>query len=197
MISIKIYLREFAYGVVTSLLIFPFVFFDLMDCATQFFPNLLATIVAGLLLYVFVEKRVRNNLKKNELRRLLKNLAGDLSYNFVSAEKVLEKKEEYLLQERFTLSRYRIEGLLIFYYQKPISEEKKFPYIKLLSLIKKFEENNRLAKSVFTLSTAEAQQANKSDYLKNAEKLKIEIVNFLNEIEKFYKEEEIILTEHS
>ena len=163
------------------------------DFLIQFFANFFATLIAGVLLYFCLDKEIQDNFKKNILKKLLRNLAGDLIYNYVSIEKLLEKQTEYS-GDRFTLNLFRADGLTEFYYQQPYSESKKFPYTKLLSLIKKFNENNLLLNLIFQVKTEKAQKDNKTQYLKNANKLKTDITNFLVEIEKFYKEEELVLT---
>lgn len=196
----KIYLKEFFYGIIASLPIIPLFLFDINETKSfiiQLLANLLGAIVAGFTLYFFLQKRIEDKIKYNEKKRLLKNLVGDLSYNWVSAKKVLDNSEEYLSQERFTLSNYRTDGLIAFYYQKPYKENELFPYIYLLSLIKKFEDNNRLASLVFSNINATSQIDNKKQYFANAQKLQIEISKFLNEINKFYKDENIILTGYS
>jgi len=167
------------------------------DFLIQLLSNFFATIFAGLLLYWVLEKRVKDTIKEDKINRLLKNLAGDLLYNYVRAEKSLEKKVEYLNQDRFTLAKYHTEELLAFYYQKPLSETKKFPYTKLRGIIAKLEDNNALAELIFKSSDSTAIKENKVEYFENAEKAKATIVEFLKEIERFYKERGISLGEYS
>ncbi len=150
-----------------------------------------------MLLYFLLERKINRNLQRIERIRMLKNLGADLAYNYVCANKVLENKREYLESDRFTLNQFRIEGLLKFYYQKPIREEEKFSYVKLLSLIQDFERNNFIVNLVFTPSSEKTRVDNKRQYLENAEKLLKKISEFLNGIEIFFKKENIKLNEYS
>ena len=163
------------------------------DFLIQFSANFFSTLGAGILLYILLDKRIQDNFKNTTLKKLLRNLAGDLIYNYVSIKKLLEKSTEYS-GDRFTLNQFRTDGLIKFYYQQPYSENKKFPYVKLLALSKKFNENNFLLNLIFQVKTEKAQKENKIQYLENASKLKIEITSFLNEIDRFYKEQKLVLT---
>lgn len=167
------------------------------DFFIQLFSNFFATILAGLLLYWFLDKRIRDSIQKAEINRLLKNLAGDLAYNYVRAQKSLSKKDEYLNNDRFTLSQYHTGELRAFYYQKPFSENAQFPYAKLLGIITKLEDNNGLAELVFKIPGAKAIRENKVQYFENAEKIMVTITAFLSEIEPFYKDRGIVLGEYS
>ncbi len=165
--------------------------------AEQLAANLAATILAGVFLYIILEKNVSDKLRRDNANKMLKNLAGDLSYNYVSADKVLQKQEEYLSGNRFTLNRFRTDYLVNFSYQKPFEEKDKFPYVRLMALIKKFEENNILASLVYNNNDHQAVLTNKKEYFSNIAKLKKDIVDFLNDINPFFLREKIILTEFS
>ena len=167
------------------------------NATKEFLIQLISTIVAGFILYWFIERKLNDTNSRNEIKRLLKGLVGDLGYNYVGAGKVVEKEDEYLTTDSFTLFRYRTKALDAFFYEKPFQDELKFPYVKLLALIHKFENYNSISELIFTGNDPKKVLTNKSQWIQNAKVIKEDIVRLLNEIENFYKTYNIILTEYS
>lgn len=161
------------------------------DFLVQFLANLLATLLGGAILYFLLEKQVRTSLESNSKKLLLKGFIGDLSFNLVTANKILDRSEEYTETDKFTLSRYRIEGLLKFYYQKPYLEEKGLEYEHILSLIKKFEDNNRLADLVYSMSDPQAIKDNKREFINNTKLLLNEVTECLKKTSSLCIDEKI------
>ena len=161
------------------------------------FSDTLATVIGGIVLYFFLQSQINKIIEDKKKVNLLKNLAGDFSYNFVKAEKISQNSREYLEKNRFTLTRYQTKALITFYYQKPFPEKDKFPYIKLLSFIDRFESDNSLRNSILRGGTEDVISENKKQFLNNVERYKKDIPEFLNEIEGFYKRYKIILREYS
>jgi len=145
------------------------------DFLLQSSANLTGTIAGGLILYYFLNKRISDKIRKENDNRLLKNLGWDLGFNWVKANKISEKKEFYRKTDEFTSNKYRTQNLMEFLAQRPISEDEKFPYVKLLALVDKFEQDNSLKDMVFEARDPNALQKNKNKYLDNVENRKKEI----------------------
>lgn len=60
------------------------------DFFIQLSSNFLATIFAGLILYYCLENRVKAELRKREIRKVLSNFGSELIYNYVLADKILK-----------------------------------------------------------------------------------------------------------
>ncbi len=151
----------------------------------QFLANLLGTIAGGVVLYLALNKRIENRIKEERIVKLLKNLAWGLGFNWVKTNKISNNIDKYRKMNKFTASKYHIENLIEFLAQRPIPEKDEFPYVRLLALADKLEQDNFVRDSVFDARDEQTQKDIKNQFLDNLEHRKTEIEEFLKSIEIF------------
>lgn len=146
-----------------------------------FSANFLATLLAALLLYILIERRVKDFQTQNEKIKLLRNLLTELITNYVISERIIENEPKSLITDSFPIARFKFTHLNNFLYARPIEDEKKF-YLTLSSLATNMEMANSLMDTIFLSSDGKAIIENKKTVIEMAPRLSTQINNLLVEL---------------
>lgn len=134
--------------------------------------NLIANIVGGLLsgfiLWVFLERRIRDSASWENKIRVFKNLNGDLNYNLELAASLINSEAEYFSKNEITFDNYRTQGIEDFIYQRPFDFDDKF-YKNLRKLLGCIQVDNRFLEQI---RNGPYIELNKKKVFKNADAIK-------------------------
>lgn len=151
-----------------------------------FSANFLGTLLAALLLYLFLERRVTSLQMHNEKIKLFKNLVAELITNYIIAERIITNLPISSTTDKFPVARFKFTHINNFLYARPIEKSGKF-YLSLNSLMANMEMTNSLIDLVFLSKDAKAILENKKGVNESAPKLLAHINNLLIELDELNK----------
>lgn len=152
-----------------------------------FFSNFLATLLAALLLYIFIEQRIRNQQAQDEKIKLLRNLVNELITNYIISQRIIENSPISLTTDKFPVARFKFTHINNLLYGRPLEGKNKF-YLDLSAIAANMELTNSLIDLVFLSKDKNAIVENKKAAIRSAPKLLTQINNLLLELSEINKQ---------
>ncbi len=144
----------------------------------QLVSNVLGGLLVALLVWFFLEKRIRSILDYKAKLNLFISLRGDLSFDLWLAEELIKNTDKYSKGNKITYANYKTKALEDFLYQRPLVIDNGF-YEKLQVLTHRLlEVDNRFLDQIRGGNTQ-----NKQLVLKNAKTVKKMLVLFIMRVD--------------
>lgn len=156
------------------------------DFSIQMFANAIGTVIGGFTLFFILEKRLHEIDKQSQIKRLFRNLYGELITDLVIVQRIIENKYQTLTTDVFNVARLKTRSISDFIYQRPVEDRNDF-YNRLTSTVTNFEMINNLVELVFTSTTPKAVIGNKKTIISKTPKLVSDINKLLLDIAEYDK----------
>lgn len=144
----------------------------------QLMSNIIGGLIAAILAWHFLQKRIENTVEHKTKITLLDSLRGDLAFDLWLAEELIKKSDDYLKKNKITFASYKTRGLEDFLYQKPVEISNGFYESLQVITNRVLDVDNRFLEQI-----RNGDLSNKTRVLENAKIVKKTLAVFIIQVD--------------